>query len=116
MHPAIGQLNSGKFYSYIHGYSAEPFMGTLEEVEVAMGLREQVVAGPKPRALPQAKTFDVVMTFQYPAWDEQEGIVYRSIEASSKSEANAIARRQADQDGHFGWGKGRITFVAKEQR
>lgn len=115
MHPAIGQLNSGKFYSYIHGYSAEPFMGTLEEVEVAMGLREQVAAGPKPRALPKAKTFDVVMTFQYPAWDEQEGIVYRSIEASSKREANSIARRQADGDGHLAGGKGRVRFQATEQ-
>lgn len=124
MHPAIGQLITGKFYSHIYGYGVEPFIGTLEEVEVAMGLRE---ASPAPAAnlsdrdfqaqevAPAGKTYTVTLTFQYPAWDEVQGIEYRDIGAGSKSEANALARKMADQDGHLGTGKGRATFTATEQ-
>lgn len=56
----------------------------------------------------------VTMRFQYPAWDEKAGITYR-VSARSKREANAKARRQAENDGHAGpWvkDKGRITFSA----
>ncbi|PBV09266.1 hypothetical protein CJU35_05275 [Pseudomonas aeruginosa] len=114
MHPAIGQLNGGKFYSYLHGYSAEPIVGTLEEVEIAMGLRPEPTPSPAVPVASKRKSFDVTMRFQYPAWDEVDGIVYRSIEADSKSEANAMARRMADQDGHLAGGKGRVTFSASE--
>jgi hypothetical protein len=58
------------------------------------------------------KEWDVRLSFQYPAWDETDGIWYRGISAKSKSEANAYARRQADRDGHLGSGKGRATFTA----
>ncbi|OBY20754.1 hypothetical protein A8O37_25525 [Pseudomonas aeruginosa] len=51
----------------------------------------------------------------YPAWDEGDGIRYPDIVAESKSEANRIARRQADQDGHLAGGKGHVTFTAVEQ-
>lgn len=115
MHPSIGQLNGGKFYSYLNGYGSEPFFGTLEEVEVAMGLRPQPALSPAAPAESKRKCFDVTMRFQYPAWNEAKGIVYRSIEADSKSEANAMARRMADQDGHLAGGKGRVTFSACEQ-
>lgn len=115
MHPSIGQLNGGKFYSYLNGYSSEPFVGSLEEVEVAMGLRPQAVRPAVEPTVSKRKCFDVTMRFQYPAWDEADGIVYRSIEADSKSEANAMARRMADQDGHLAGGKGRVTFIACEQ-
>lgn len=125
MHPSIGELSTGKFYSHIYGYGVEPYIGTLEEVEIAMGLRE---AAPAPAAnlsdrdfetlevAPAGKTYNVTLTFQYPAWDEVQGIEYQDIGASSKSEANAIARKMADRDGHLGSGKGRATFVATEQR
>lgn len=116
MHPSIGQLGyGGKFYSYLNGYSAEPFVGTLEEVEAAMGLRPLSTPPSVAPTRAKRKSFDVTMRFQYPAWNEVDGIEYRSIEADSKSEANSIARKQADRDGHLGWGKGRVTFTANEQ-
>lgn len=117
MHPAIGQLLNGKFYCYIHGYSADPFVGTLEEVEVAMGLR----AAPEPSSTtlvqpaPTQKTYTVTLTFTCPAWDEVDGINYYGIQADSRSEANRIVRRFASEDGHLGSGKGRATFRATEQ-
>lgn len=94
-----------------HGYTSEPAAGInqregrLEVVDTFDTEHESTVAEPPLR-------WDVRLTFQYPAWDEHDGLWYPSIEANSKSEANAIARRQADIDGHLCGGKGRVSFKA----
>jgi hypothetical protein len=54
-------------------------------------------------------TYTVRQTFQYPAWNEVNGIPY-TVEASSKSEAIRKARREAERCGHDGTQKGRRTF------
>jgi len=123
MHPAIGQLSNGMYYSFIHGHDAEPFTGSLEQVEVAMGLRPaspnravaELNAVPHAEAAPAGRTYTVTLTFQYPAWDEVDGISYHEIQADSKSEANSIVRKMAEGDGHLGRGKGRASFEATEQ-
>ncbi|MFZ5533412.1 MAG: hypothetical protein ACOY5H_07795 [Pseudomonadota bacterium] len=113
MNAQIGQLNGGKYYTYLNGYMAEPFIGTLEEVEEAMGLREKKEAPAiKKRSI---KSYTVTVRFQYPAWDEVDGIEYKGIDACSKSEANAIVRKLAADDGHLGSLKGRVTFTATEE-
>ena len=116
MDRSIGQLSNGKFYAYLNGYNNEPFIGSLEEVEVAMGLREKVEPSLTNPTQPnqRIKTFNVVMTFQYPAWDETDGVTYHEIIAATKAEANAVARRMARNDGHLVGGKGRVTFTAYE--
>jgi hypothetical protein len=58
------------------------------------------------------KTWDVCMTFQYPAWDEKGGIWYRGVVAGSRREANKQARRMAANDGHAVGGRGRYFFTA----
>lgn len=113
MHPAIGLLSSGKCYSYVNGYHMEPIMGTLAEVEAALGIRS-AAPSPEQSAPITACTYTVTLTFQYPAWDEVNGIQYREIRANSRSEANAIARSMADRDGHLCSGKGRYFFKAAE--
>ena len=114
--PRIGVLNSGKFYCFPHGNGKPELVGTLEEVEVALGLRR---ASPAPTALTltpsNKRLWKVTLKFQYPAWDEVDGIEYQDIVASSKAEANAIVRRRASNDGHLAGGKGRATFTAIEQ-
>lgn len=121
MHPSIGQLINGRFYAYINGNDNEPFEGTLEEVEVAMGLREPPEPAPADEQVApeepvsQQKTFNVTMRFQHPAWDETEGVLFEGIEADTKREANEEARRRAEQSDLFGWGKGRVMFTATEQ-
>lgn len=59
------------------------------------------------------QTYTVTISFQFPAWDERDGITY-SVEAASKSDAIAKVRRTARNDGHIGnvVGKGRVTFRA----
>jgi hypothetical protein len=110
MDPRIGKLNSGKYYAYVNGYNQEPVEGTLEQVEVALGIREVVsVAAPMKQ---EGKVYNVLLTFQYPAWDEKEGILYRDIYASSKSDAVAQARRMASDDGHAVGGGGKYWFKA----
>lgn len=59
--------------------------------------------------------YTVTLRFQYPAWDEKNGIPY-TVEANTKAEAIQRARRQADNDGHLCGGKGRVTFTATEQK
>lgn len=60
--------------------------------------------------------FAVTLRFQYPAWDEKNGIVYDDILARSKAEAIKYARQMARNDGHTGTGgKGNCYFSAAEQ-
>lgn len=112
MDARIGQLNGDKFYAYVNGYSAEPFVGTLEEVEVALGLREKQETPAIQRG--SAKAYTVTIRFQHPAWDEVDGIEYADILAGSKSEAIAKVRKLAADDGHLGRAKGRAWLTAVE--
>ncbi|KVT01113.1 hypothetical protein [Burkholderia ubonensis] len=110
----IGMLNSGKFYAFVNGYDKPETIGTLEEVETALGLRRATNvrrARRSPRGQP-FKTYNVHMTFEFPAWDEVDGYWYDGIAARSKSEANKKARDRADADGHT-VGK-RVWFKATE--
>lgn len=114
--PRIGVLNSGKFYAYAAGYNAQPTIGRLDEVEIALGLRrprESPAADATPIKNGAHKCFAVLVRFEHPAWDEREGIEYRDITASSKREANSIVRRRAFYDGHT-LGR-RAWFTATEQ-
>ena len=59
--------------------------------------------------------YTVTLRFQYPAWDEREGLCF-PVEAPSKSAAISRARRQAERDGHTpSVGKGRVTFTTTEE-
>lgn len=110
--PRIGCLNGGRFYAYINGYANPPTIGTLSEIESALGVPPTTLAPMPPRVAD--RTWSVTMRFEHPAWDEIDGIEYTDIIASSKAEANQIARKRAQSDGHTGSGKGRYFFSAKE--
>lgn len=106
----IGVLNSGKFYAFAHGYDKPETVGTLQEVERALGIAKAQCA----KAAKTYKTFDVVMRFEHPAWDEMDGISYPGIQATGKADANKQARSVAERDGHASGGRGRYTFTATE--
>ncbi|MBN3744724.1 hypothetical protein G3N96_04650 [Burkholderia sp. Se-20373] len=112
--PRIGMLNSGKFYAFVNGYDRPETIGTLEEVETALGLRKVTNVRRARKSLRgQAfKTYNVHMTFEFPAWDEVDGYWYDGIAARNKSEANKKARGKAEADGHT-VGK-RVWFKAAE--
>ena len=112
MDARIGQLNSGKCYAYINGYDSEPLFGSQHEVEIALGIRKAELPAYVPTNL---NVFTVVLTFEYPARDEVEGIHYCGIEAASKSEAIKIVRKIAEYEGHCQTGKGRYWFGAIKQ-
>jgi hypothetical protein len=130
MHPAIGMLNNGQFYAYLHGYDNEPtyrdnaaalealLRGEPEPqpvVEPEISPADQEGGDAASKALSgQYQTYNVTLTFQYPAWDQHAGIRYPDIVAKNKSSANAIARNRARDDGHLCGGQGRATFTAKD--
>ena len=110
--PRIGKLNSGKFYCFPNGNGKPELIGTLDEVEAALGLRAAVDPVSLAKVASRSSIWTVTLRFQFPAWDEVDGLEYRDIRASSKANANAIARRMSGNDGHLGSGKGRVTFTA----
>ncbi len=63
---------------------------------------------------PDQKNYRVTMYFQFPAWDERDGISIDEV-ASSKSEAIRRARREMDAAGHCIGGRGRYWFRAVEE-
>ena len=62
---------------------------------------------------PEFKNYTVTMRFQFPSWDEKEGIQFEE-QARCKADAVKYARRKADYDGHLCGGKGRVSFKAEE--
>lgn len=109
MDSRIGVLNSGQFYAFANGYDQSEIRGTLEEVERALGLRPAVHVVAKPAD----DRYDVTLRFQFPAWDEVNGITYPGIAARSKAEAIEQARTMARNDGHASSGRGRYWFSAE---
>ena len=94
--PRIGVLNSGQFYAFAHGYDKPETVGTRLQVEQALGIAKVQVT----KAAKANRTFNVVMRFEHPAWDELKGISYPDISATSKADANKKARSMAKRDGH----------------
>lgn len=115
MDSRIGILNSGKFYAFANGYDQPEIRGTLEEVEIALGLRDpaSVIKAPATATVNHDDRYTVTLRFQHPAWDEVNGIVYDDISARTKAEAINIVRTKAFSDGHTGRGKGRYWFTAE---
>ena len=85
--PRIGTLNSGKFYAYVNGHSAEPVTGSLVEVEVALGLR---------KAAPKVRTFLVTVTPGVVSWNVQQYQV--EVDARDRNEAIRRAREQYNEN------------------
>jgi hypothetical protein len=53
----------------------------------------------------------VTLRFQFPSWDERDGIPF-DVTATSKADAVKAARRAAYNGGHLCGGQGRVTFRA----
>ncbi|WP_445769411.1 hypothetical protein [Rheinheimera sp.] len=110
MDSRIGQLNGGKYYAYINGYDQEPLFGSLAEVEAALGIQASIKTEIVTSTL---LTYTVTLRYEYPAWDEVNGINYSGIEAKCKSDAIKAARKKAETYGHCQTGKGRYWFTAE---
>jgi hypothetical protein len=59
--------------------------------------------------------YRVGLRFQFPAWDEKNGLWF-DVYAANKRDAVRAARRMAERDGHVPFrGKGRVTFTATKE-
>lgn len=116
--PRIGLLSSGRFYAFAHGYDKAETIGTLAEVQGALGLQpttsQAKAIAPKVTAS-EPQCWQVTMRFAWPAWDEVDGILFGPIAATGKADAIRQARKMAAQDGHACTGKGRYWFTASQQ-
>ncbi len=123
--PRIGTLVRGMetvYYAFVHGYQADPLEGSLEQVEVALGLRQapsaQAAAAPSPvpaRRRPASsgtalREYTVTVT---PSMVTYAGGSYTgsatfgeyTVQVLAKSHAQALqkARRERrDEEGRFG--------------
>lgn len=62
-----------------------------------------------------SQTFTVTLRFQFPSWEDRDGIRYE-IRARTKAEAIKYAKVMAERDGHTGGhaaAHGRATFKAE---
>lgn len=106
------------YYAFPDGYNKPAFEGLLVEVEQRLGLRAHGTAASCSKSTVRGsdvKQWVVTMRFEYPAWDEKDGIVYQGIPARTRSEANRAAKRLASGVGHACSGRGRYWFTAVEQ-
>lgn len=62
-----------------------------------------------------SKRYNVIVTVQYPAWNERDGIVFYDIKAASKADAIKEARRENAIGGQIHREQGRATWRAVEQ-
>lgn len=118
MDPRIGKLSSGSYYAFANGYNEDPVTGTLEEVEVSLGLSSRNKKGRSEHAQRSAlpnrdySMYSVLITFEHPAWNEIDGMEYKDICASSKRDAIQKVRKLAEGDGNLGTGRGRYWLKA----
>lgn len=104
--PRIGVLNGGKFYCFPNGHGKPEFIGTQEEVEIALGLRQSAAKEEKP-AKRQGELRDYVVTITprkitY-AGSQTFGEYTVEVVARSNSEAITKARRERnDNEGRYG--------------
>lgn len=63
----------------------------------------------------KTSTFTVILRFQYPSWDERNGVRFE-VRARTKNEAIKYAKVQAERAGYIGGhaaSVGRATFKAE---
>lgn len=103
--PRIGKLSGDRFYCFAQGYDRKETIGTLDEIEVALGLR---VIKSKPMRQYIVTVTPVMITFgSHGASGEY------TVNVSAISSSLAITKaRQAhnDEEGRFGV---RATYRAK---
>jgi hypothetical protein len=96
--PRIGTLNSGRFYAFANGYDQPETVGTLAEVEAALGLRPAPIApAAKPgRLRTYAVTISPSVVLYSGGWAGADHVV--DIVARSAAEAVKLARRQRREE------------------
>jgi hypothetical protein len=100
LHPAIGILSTGVHYAFLDGYRDEPFMGSREDVERALGLSvEPQVAQESAmpaKAAQGLRDYEVRISLPMPVYSGavSSHTSTERVSASSRNEAIKQARAQ----------------------
>jgi hypothetical protein len=100
MDARIGVLSTGKFYAFAHGYCAPETVGTLAQVEIALGLRTKVSMAKNP-----VRSFNVTVTPKSMTWCGATALGEYVVVIDASTAANAITKARQDrrdQEGRFG--------------
>jgi hypothetical protein len=89
--PRIGKLNSGRFYAFADGYDKPETVGTLAQVERALGIEFKTMAAPA-----KLRAYAVTMTPRITVYAGSSviGEHTSTIVARTAAEAISEARRQ----------------------
>jgi hypothetical protein len=115
--PRIGVLNSGQYYAFAHGYDKPAKYGTLDEVEVALGLRQPAPAsaiGSRHKKT-WLKRYAVTVTPKYVTCAGSCRFGQYTVEVHARTSAEAITevrRARNLEEGRYGVP---ATYKAKRQ-
>ncbi len=116
MDSRIGQLMRGGeivHYAFVNGYDADPVEGTLEQVEIALGLRRPPKRVRKAvRRVAELKPYQVHIEKKYPAWDEVGGFDWH-VQAYNAKDAERKARQYAADNWISGRMEGPVFYRAR---
>lgn len=86
MDARIGRLSSGKFYAFLNGYASPMFLGSLYQVEKALGLH--------PSVAKRLRTYTVTVApkFKVYAGSWSNGIYTVEVDAYDRNQAISEAR------------------------
>ena len=109
--PRIGTLNSGKFYAFANGYDQPETVGTLAEVEAALGLR---AAPAKARKTALVRTYTVTATLKFAYYTSAGLTSGYEVEVVAKNKAEAISKARPLVR-RMGWDRheGPLTYRAE---
>ena len=102
----IGQLGNGHYYCFHNGYDKPEFVGTLEQVEIALGLRQppKKQVSPQPRASQRLRTYVVTITPRFVMYADSATFGEYTVEVDAKSNAEAISvarKERTENEGRF---------------
>lgn len=111
--PRIRPLLNDKYYAYTGPGASDIAVGTMEQVETALGIRRPMPVQKKEGK--KQSVYTVTIEIQNPAKDAPKQVKYQGITAGSKRDAINQAQRQAETDGILKMENGCIVFSAQKQ-
>jgi len=117
--PRIGVLNSGRYYAFVDGYNKPEFVGSLEEVELRLGIRQPKAGAKKVVGSSRLYEYEVTVTPRVVAYSgggygteaQTFGEYTERVDARTGAEAiTRVRRARNEQEGRYGV---KATYRAK---
>lgn len=113
--PRIGMLNSRQFYAFVDGYDAPEVVGTLAEVETALGLRPPATMPIQPvkKSGAALRPYQVTVTPSTVTYAGSDTYGEYIVDIDARSHSEAITKVRAARNAAEGRYRVRATYRAK---